>query len=402
VVRKNVKTLSTDELNQLKTAFAAVRARTASDPGDPTGWLNQANIHDRFCNTDDPNVEVHFSWWFLPWHRAYLYYFEKILQDAANDGTLALPYWDWTVDRNIPAAFFGDGNPLNDPSRDRTADDTVPAQPVQVAGLLNLSDFALFGGDAVPFQSAGQLESGPHNYVHSWVGGDMGQFGTAARDPLFWLHHANVDRVWEKWARRPEHQNPTNPDWLNRRFTFFDPKGSPTDLLVGQTLDVVQGLNYRYDDVPETLIGVLPAQVDAKPITTETLPLPEGLKQKLTALAVPAVVPRQAVLRIEGVELPGKEPLHVRVFVNKEANAATSTDDPSFVGSFTFLPHVPGKGHRKAHPPVAAVLAVPPKALKLIQDQGKMRLTLVPMKIDESGPAETPLKAAKFSLGVHG
>jgi hypothetical protein len=129
------------------------------------------------------------------------------------------------------------------------------------------------------------------------------------------------------------------------------------------------------------------------------LDLPEALKQKVAAVAVPLPVRREVVLRIEGVALPEKDPVHVRVFVNKEADAATSTEDPGFVGSFTFLPHAPGKGHKKA-PPVTAVLDMPEKALKLMQDQGKVRLTLVPMKIDESGPAETPFKAEKFSLGV--
>jgi polyphenol oxidase len=412
VVRKNAKTLTNAEIDQLKKAFQAIRDRTVSMPSNPTGWLNQANIHDNFCNTDDPNVEVHFSWWFLPWHRAYLYFFEKILQDAASDPNLALPYWDWTNDHQIPASFWGACNPLFDPNRVKTATSTVPSGPVQVAGILNIPTFNVFGGDSVPFQSPGQLESGPHNYVHGWIGGDMGRFATAARDPLFWLHHANIDRLWEMWVKKsPSHVNPTSANWLQRQFSFFSPQGNPATIRVDQTLDTVNSLDYRYDDVPGTLIAFkpperllmmppikIPPQPDRQPITTPPLTvLPEALRR---IMAAQPKAPTPVELHIQGIELPEKEPLHVRVFINKEdANAQTSTEDPHFVGSFTFLPM--GQHKMAAHPPVAAVLDVSQKLPKLLKDTSKVSLTLVPMKIDETGPAAIPLKAKTFSLAVH-
>jgi tyrosinase len=42
---------------------------------------------------------------------------------------------------------------------------------------------------------------GLHNRVHVWVGGDMGP-GTSPNDPVFYLNHCNVDRIWEAWMVR--------------------------------------------------------------------------------------------------------------------------------------------------------------------------------------------------------
>ncbi|EMS49290.1 Polyphenol oxidase A1, chloroplastic [Triticum urartu] len=48
--------------------------------------------------------------------------------------------------------------------------------------------------------SPGSLENAAHTAVHIWVGGDMGVLGTAGRDPVFYSHHANVDRLWHLWT----------------------------------------------------------------------------------------------------------------------------------------------------------------------------------------------------------
>ena len=61
-----------------------------------------------------------------------------------------------------------------------------------------------FGGPVTGFHHGsdgpnGQLESVPHNQVHGYVGGFMGSFDTAGLDPIFWLHHANIDRIWQIW-----------------------------------------------------------------------------------------------------------------------------------------------------------------------------------------------------------
>ena len=101
-----------NELRQDDTIIKAYRKAVAEmvrldneEPGNPLGWSKQANIHRNFC--------PHGNWFFLPWHRAYLHYFEDICRKLSGIEEFALPYWDWTRNPQIPAAFWGEGNPLN-------------------------------------------------------------------------------------------------------------------------------------------------------------------------------------------------------------------------------------------------------------------------------------------------
>jgi tyrosinase len=54
---------------------------------------------------------------------------------------------------------------------------------------------------------AGALE-GIHNSGHVWVGGSMGSIATAPCDPVFWMHHAEIDRIWWQWQQANPGQNP--------------------------------------------------------------------------------------------------------------------------------------------------------------------------------------------------
>ena len=95
----------------------------------------------------------------------------------------------------------------------------------------NQSEIAVtFGGasDSVAFfgRGSGALEQQPHNVIHMAVGGLMRNPVTAALDPLFWLHHCNIDRLWEVWNRSGG-ANTTSLNWINQTFDFFDIDGSP-------------------------------------------------------------------------------------------------------------------------------------------------------------------------------
>ena len=88
------------------TAVAAMRRLDQSNPSHPHAWTKLASIHQDCC--------PHGNWFFLPWHRMYLYYFERILRKASGSPALMLPYWDWTTNRAMPAPFTDStpGNPL--------------------------------------------------------------------------------------------------------------------------------------------------------------------------------------------------------------------------------------------------------------------------------------------------
>jgi len=87
----------------------------------------------------------------------------------------------------------------------------------------------------------GTLELQPHDIIHGAVGGRgsvaqhwMSFPATAARDPIFWLHHAMIDRLWNRWLAQPGTQgNPVgNSVWMNTSFTFFDGNGAQVSIVV--------------------------------------------------------------------------------------------------------------------------------------------------------------------------
>lgn len=76
----------------------------------------------------------------------------------------------------------------------------------------------------------------------------MSSVNSAAKDPVFWLHHTNVDRLWEKWLRQcGGRANPTTATWLNQTYTFFDENGAAVNMTGSQIVNTASTLNYRYD-----------------------------------------------------------------------------------------------------------------------------------------------------------
>jgi Transglycosylase SLT domain/Common central domain of tyrosinase/Putative peptidoglycan binding domain/Polyphenol oxidase middle domain len=90
-----------------------------------------------------------------------------------------------------------------------------------------------------------RLDINPHFLTHLALGGDMAEFATVGGDPLFYLHHANLDRIWESWNRLGN-SNPTDPTYLNRTFAFGDRSGKRVDLPVSAG-DRTAQLGYEYD-----------------------------------------------------------------------------------------------------------------------------------------------------------
>src|SRR5437868_5340320 len=94
-VRRSAFELDANAVTKLKLAYSKLRALTKSNPKDPRGWMQQASVHCYNCSGGD--IEIHNGWWFFPWHRAYLYFHERILAKLADDPNLTLPYWDWNT-----------------------------------------------------------------------------------------------------------------------------------------------------------------------------------------------------------------------------------------------------------------------------------------------------------------
>src|SRR5205814_4371307 len=102
-LRKSINSLSSTELTQLRQAFASLRALS---PSDKRSWIVQADLHALYCDQcQGVGTDIHGSWSFFPWHRAYLYYYERILGSlVGNLDGFRLPYWDWENDPKLPAS----------------------------------------------------------------------------------------------------------------------------------------------------------------------------------------------------------------------------------------------------------------------------------------------------------
>lgn len=330
-------------------AITAMQRRDETTFSDPTSWRYLAAIH----GTDIPrsrwprgatwNECQHSSWFFLPWHRIYLFYFERVVRQTVvslgGPSDWALPYWDYSDSerpdvRRLPPAFrqqrmpSGDSNPLFISARERSmnAGGSLPEDFVDVSSALRELDFtgpfsgaiAGFGGPITGLSHGGgpvgSLENTPHGDVHVGVGGFqppgfMSGFNTAGRDPLFWLHHANIDRLWEVWlglgGRRT---NPTDSRWLNMRFRIGS--GTPAvTLSVRDVLDTTRSpLTYRYSNVaPPPVPGAdLEGRRGLEPVAVEEeVPMPEDLFPEMVGASEDRVSLTAAPTEVEvAIDIP--------------------------------------------------------------------------------------------------
>jgi tyrosinase len=169
---------------------------------------------------------------------------------------LALPYWDYSKSdsRTFPAIFaprFLDADHTQNPLFHGNRELAFVVGTLALSGDIGEASLATecenffsdigspgFGGDILDSEHTvlGLLEQRPHNDIHLAVGGVVGgnngamaDVKTAAFDPVFFVHHANIDRMWTEWAGSAGKQwGPMPPDeWLDEQpWTFLDVDGS--------------------------------------------------------------------------------------------------------------------------------------------------------------------------------
>ena len=246
MTRKNVYNLSAAEINSLKNGIAAMKALPLTNTGS---WQYQAAIHGTTLSNNLPswNSCQHGTQFFFSWHRMYLYFFERILRAKSGDPNLTLPYWDYQSNPVLPPDYRNSaaGNTLYDGSRSASINGGGALGP----GIMTSINNSLTNIPFFDFQSA--IE-GPHGAVHVAIGGNMGSVPTAALDPCFWLHHTNIDRLWEVWLRKCGGRSnpPAGDPWMKQVYTFYDEKGVAVNMTGSQVLSTAASLNYRYDLKP--------------------------------------------------------------------------------------------------------------------------------------------------------
>ncbi len=406
------------------------------DPTNPLSWQYQANIHgfdaSKARMPPPPGAPWyccrHSGWFFLPWHRMELFYFERILRAMSGDDNLTVPYWNfavpdsdpnWKVKRAIPTPFRTpkSGNPLYAEKRNTIAGpgcgindgqplcyDVVNAEkafpsdkskakfwgPPLMPGVLTFAGgvadrHSAFGG------KQGQIESQPHNPMHTTVGGVGGLLTNpvgAASDPIFWPIHANIDRAWYCWDKLYNRTGQYPPkdasnDWWTAPFKFYDvekvvtkgPDGkdvvtlkSKEVCLTGEQV-VLAAVNLRYiydsceglppfppggpeaDDAYTLFAGTvenqaptLIASVTARSsvdlgaeATTVSFDLPPDVQQAISGVISGKTRDSAVVLNIEDIHISKPIGMYYWVYVDLPENAELDPAGSYYAGNLDFF-----------------------------------------------------------------
>ena len=263
---------------------------------DGRSFTNQWKLHCLYCDNHlyfDTQIhpyplEIHKSWLFYPWHRLFLYFHERILAKLIDDDTFALPFWNWdnqspeqpqanvvprvyAQEMSLVPGSINKSSSLYDPTRSPCGKDPEGfldfEVPFACTGAENASEIRalnahvmfvnmvgvgvtplLFHG--MPYRLGdlggggfGALERVPHGFIHIWVNPfKMLLFKLSASDPIFFGHHANLDRLWEVWKTLPGgiRKEVSDPDFLDTKFTFYDENGDIVTASVAQSLQLDQ------------------------------------------------------------------------------------------------------------------------------------------------------------------
>jgi tyrosinase len=432
-------------------AVGILKQRPASEQ---FSWVNLASIHG--SDPDTYHFCPHGNWYFLPWHRAYTTMYERIIRHLTKNDAFALPYWDWTANPLMPEVFLKPKTPDGktnwlydaDANWERTwpPADPMPAEnvgPDVLKKILAASDYETFGTSRPQGQDSldpswittgtgtqDELEGNAHNNVHNNIGGWMPS-ASSPRDPIFFMHHSNIDRIWAVWNQN--NPNSADPLWTNMPFTenfyningsFWSPKVS--DLYVPETLGYTYGLTavaaaiapagegkvialrnklttlfaapHLADVKAEGITTVIAANTEtAKPgqplelavsvpqetvraISRQSTPGSAGNTATLAAPREGAESSTRAIVFLRDVVVTQAQNTQYRVFIDIDTlSAATPITDPHYVGTFGIFNH--GTHSHHAAPSFAIDLT---SALQRVYGSGKeptgnIRLLILPV-----------------------
>jgi hypothetical protein len=334
--RKNVKNLSQTEKDKFVNAVLALKAQdSVLHPGSQSRYddfteTHLLAMHDMDTHAMRPESWGHVGSVFLPWHRELLYRFEKLLQDVDPDVTI--PYWDWTRaqatgDDGYPFTHDFLGIDGDDGDEDRVKQEAGAPSPYPHAfdpeawsATITVVDpddpLDFFQRAFGEFNIAGTSNDAPnlpendvnvtgtstnyraainaantyltlrsrsedlHNLVHRYVGGNMLRM-TSPNDPIFFLHHAAIDRMWSIWQEKVAagtdlyvQSSSTLGHKLNDAMLYNEP-GDPAPFTTGATpANVIDGHAMHGDGV--WYESDIPEIEDPAP-SLDFIDIPEGL-----------------------------------------------------------------------------------------------------------------------------
>jgi tyrosinase len=275
----------------------------------------------------------------------------------------------------------------------------------------------------------------PHNRIHVLIGGTggfMSDPATAALDPIFWLHHCNIDRLWNKWlAGGGGRSNPpvTDVPWHTQNFTFFDETGAQVQMNGGDIVDAANSscrscydeeafyiiydltkIRYRYRDL---IIGVIPRplQLDAKTLRFD-LELNDKARSPFASAVKGAARPEDELnirLNFENVKADKPVEFYYEVYIN----LPTMTGEPNFrmdsyAGNLSFFGadsdhnagDMQGMKHGEMEPLKFSVNITDAIRRLKLNGVGKVSITLVPTGLVDKAEKRLPIRSeARISVG---
>ncbi|KAL8507828.1 hypothetical protein ACS0TY_018386 [Phlomoides rotata] len=303
------------------------------------------------------------------------------MRDLLKDDTFCLPFWNWDNPEGmgIPQYFFKDQ--LSDDNRnpdcfppaiiDLTLSREKPTDPQKIQNNLSSMysenirsvhstlDFmgqAYRAGDQPGGNKGmGSSERGSHIAAHAWVGNpkkeyseDMGNFYSAGRDPLFFSHQSNVDRMWSIWRTLPTKvpKDIQDPDYLNASFLFYDGNKQLVRVRACDCTDHTK-MGYKFQEVDIPWLNYKPlkkdfkADTDAmskKAVSVDNFPL--SLKETTRVLVRKSGKGKlNEALVLENIVTDASQIIKFDVYINDQDDYPQDVHKAEYAGSFAQVKH---------------------------------------------------------------
>jgi len=381
----------------VKYAAAVNQMKTTTPVGSPISWIFQWYTHavrpDKTKaseiaaiypgTTPDPHrdlaqdvwntCEPHFSGdeeYFVPWHRMFVYFFERIIRKTSGDPRFTLPYWNYSTSGTnhgvIPPEFQQTTSSLFQANRNPGVN---TGQPIDQGSPGDLNLDALQQTSYLPVGAAPgfnqDLDLGLHGNVHVDTGDptNMGSVPWAAEDAVFWMHHCNIDRLWASWNKNGG-LNPTNQSsWMDKQFIFADENGLKVTATIKDFKEIA-ALDYTYDSFEPAPPGFTPSPLAVEKITLTNVlgsaltmtahvgsvgaaelrvtlkPSGKPVKNQFDKLVETSTEGRKIYLVLNNLQAKAQPGVMYDVFLNLPAGAAASARNEYRVGSVNFFDSV--------------------------------------------------------------
>jgi tyrosinase len=355
---------------------------------------------------------------FLPWHRLYLIEFERIVRAVLQDQTFTLPYWNYSapgagVHGVLPDEFRQPNNAdlvsLYVSARNPGVNNGDSIQGPGPEDPLNLNDLLApqYSGDA---GFCSMLDGNLHGNVHVLVGNrrNMGQIPYAAQDPIFYLHHCNIDRLWASW-NNSGHANPA----LDHAYVFADENGQRVDVNAANVMNLAV-LDYAYDQletppgasvntslvvassvVPNAAAASRPISLSSEPIRVSLhMAAPVGAARTPSfAEHLQALKPdRKLYIEFKGLKAQEQPGVIYNVYLDLPPNPTADDLKSHYIGAVNFfdkLPMANAKPGEHVGGSRSAILPLAPVAKTLLAGKQLLDKPVVTIK-----PLGTPNDAA--------